>query len=67
LAAERPSAADVVELLLEGRGLSQPDLVPIVGSSTYVSQILSGKSGVSRAMANKLGEFFDVDASLFFA
>ena len=64
---EEPAAADVLELLLEGRGLRQADLVPLVGSSAYVSQIMSGKRGVSRAMAKKLGEFFGVDASLFFS
>lgn len=62
-----PNAADVLELLLEGRGLRQADLVPIVGSSAYVSQILSGKRGISRAMAKKLGAFFDVDPTSFFA
>ena len=36
------------------------------GPQIYVSQIMSGKRGVSRAMAKKLGEYFDVDASLFF-
>jgi HTH-type transcriptional regulator/antitoxin HigA len=65
-AGEEPTAADVLELLLEGRGLRQADLVPLVGSSAYVSQIMSGKRGISRAMAKKLGEFFEVDPSLFF-
>ena len=64
---DEPNAADVLELLLEGRGLRQVDLVPIVGSSAYVSQILRGKRGISRTMAKKLGEFFEVDSSLFFA
>lgn len=64
---DEPSTADVLELLLEGRGLRQADLVPVVGSSAYVSQLLSGKRGISRAMAKKLGAFFDVDASVFFA
>lgn len=65
-AGDEPNAVDVLELLLEGRGLRQADLVPVVGSSAYVSQIMSGKRGVSRAMARKLGEYFDVDASSFF-
>ena len=50
-----PNAVDVLELLLEGRGLRQADLVPVVGSSAYVSQIMSGKRGVSRAMAKEVG------------
>lgn len=59
------TGADVLQLLMESQGLKQVDLVSVIGSSAYVSQILSGKRGISKAMAQRLGEFFSVDASVF--
>lgn len=61
------SGAEVLELLLDARGLRQAALVPIVGSRAYVSQLLSGKRGISREMAKKLGVFFNADPSVFWS
>ena len=45
--------------------LRQVDLAPILGSKSYVSQILSGRRPVSREGAVKLAEFFGMSAHGF--
>ena len=59
------SQAGVLKYLMEERGLRQIDLVPILGSKSYVSQILSGYRPISRAAAHKLAEFFQVSVYSF--
>jgi len=44
--AESPN--EVLKFLMEERGLRQVDLVPILGSKSYMSQILSGHRPISR-------------------
>ena len=51
--------------LLAERGLRQVDLVPILGSKSYVSQVLSGHRPIGKAAAVKLAEFFRVSAVSF--
>jgi HTH-type transcriptional regulator / antitoxin HigA len=51
--------------LMEARDLKQIDLAPVVGSRGTVSAILSGKRGISKEMAKKLGAFFHVSPDLF--
>jgi antitoxin component HigA of HigAB toxin-antitoxin module len=48
---------------MEERGLRRVDLVPILGSKSYVSQIFSGRRPISREAAVKLAEFFRVSAA----
>ena len=59
------SPSGVLKFLMEERGLRQVDLVPILGSKSYVSQILSGHRPISREAAVKLAEFFRVSAHSF--
>lgn len=59
------SPAGVLRYLMEERGLRQVDLVPILGSKSYVSQILSGHRPIGKDAAYKLGEFFRVSAYSF--
>jgi HTH-type transcriptional regulator/antitoxin HigA len=59
------SPAGVLKFLMEERGLRQIDLVPILGSKSYVSQVLSGHRPISRDAAFKLAEFFRVSAYSF--
>ena len=59
------SPAGVLKYLVEERGLRQIDLVPILGSKSYVSQILSGHRPISKETAYKLAEFFQVSAYSF--
>ncbi len=51
--------------LLEARDLEIGDLVPILGLSELVSQVMNGEVEVTRQQAEILGEFFHVDGSLF--
>ncbi len=55
----------ILNFLMEQRGIKQVDLVGIIGSKGVVSEIVNGKREISKAQANALGEFFNVDASLF--
>jgi HTH-type transcriptional regulator/antitoxin HigA len=50
---------------LEAQDLEIGDLVPVLGSSELVSQVINGEVGVTREQAEMLGKFFHVDASLF--
>lgn len=52
--------------LIEARNLKQTDLVGVIGSSSVVCEILNGKQQISKAQAKALGEFFQVDAELFY-
>jgi HTH-type transcriptional regulator / antitoxin HigA len=59
------SPAGVLKHLMEERSLRQSDLVPILGSKSYVSQILSGHRPISKDAAGKLAAFFHVRAHSF--
>lgn len=59
------SPAGVLRFLMEERGLRQVDLVPILGSKSYVSQILSGHRPIGREAAGKLADFFRVSVRSF--
>ena len=50
---------------MEERGLRQVDLVPVLGSKSYISQILSGHRPISKDAAHKLATFFQVSAYSF--
>ncbi len=60
-----PSPVELLRYLIEKRGLKQVDLVPIFGSSGYVSDVVNGRRGISKAHAKALAEFFHVSADLF--
>jgi HTH-type transcriptional regulator / antitoxin HigA len=62
---KKASPAELVAFLLEQRGLSPSDLWPVLGSKGRVSELLSGKRGVSKDQAKKLGEFFHVSPAAF--
>jgi len=55
----------LVKSLLEQRGLKQRDLIPILGASGTVSDILSGKRSISKSQAKKLAGFFRISAEYF--
>jgi antitoxin component HigA of HigAB toxin-antitoxin module len=59
------SPAGVLKYLMEERRLRQIDLVPILGSKSYVSQILSGHRPIGREAASKLAEYFRVSPHSF--
>ena len=59
------SPSGVLKYLLEERGLRQVDLAPVLGSKSYVSQILSGHRPIGKQAAGKLAEFFRVSPRSF--
>ena len=59
------SPAGVLKYLMEERGLRQVDLIPILGSKSHLSQILSGHRPISKEAAVKLAEFFRVSTHSF--
>ena len=56
------SPAGVLKFLMDERGLRQIDHVPIPGSKSYISQILSGHRPISKVAAYKLADHFKVSA-----
>ncbi|MGA3023680.1 MAG: helix-turn-helix domain-containing protein [Bryobacteraceae bacterium] len=54
-----------VRMLMEQRRLRQADLVQAIGSRAQVSDLVSGRRGISKAQAKRLAEFFHVPADLF--
>ena len=57
--------ADLVRHLMDQHGLSRADMVPILGTPSRVSEVLSGKKGLSMAMVQRLRARFRVPADLF--
>ena len=55
----------MLAFLLEQRGLERHDHWTVLGSKSRVSEILSGKRGISKAQAKRLAEFFHVSIELF--
>ena len=55
----------MVAFLLEQRGLQSSALYPVLGTKSRVSEVLSGKRGISKAQAKKLAAFFHVGVELF--
>ena len=56
---------EVMQFLMEQRGITAQDLAPIFGSKDAVSSILSGKRNADVTTAVKLGDFFHVAPELF--
>jgi HTH-type transcriptional regulator / antitoxin HigA len=59
-----PSTADVIRHLMDQRGLTRADMVPILGTPSRVSEVLRGKKGLSIAMVQRLRARFDIPADL---
>ncbi|MEK7833200.1 MAG: transcriptional regulator [Acidobacteriota bacterium] len=61
-----PSAPhEVLQHLMEARGLKQKDLEQLFGSSERTSEAINGIRPISKKQAKLLGEFFYVSADLF--
>ena len=55
----------LVKSLLEQRELKQRDLIPVLGASGTVSDVLSGKRSISKSQAKKLAGFFRISVEYF--
>ncbi|HEU0175549.1 MAG TPA: transcriptional regulator [Blastocatellia bacterium] len=62
---EGVTPASILADLMSERGLKQADLLPIFGSSSVVSEVLSGKRGVTKTQAKALARFFKLPVELF--
>ncbi len=63
---EAPSSSprEVLAFLMQDRCLRQRDLIPVLGASSSVSDVVTGKRSISKSQARKLAEFFSVPADL---
>ena len=59
------SGVDVLRHLMEENGLRQQDLVPLFGSKSTISEVLSGKRPLALAHITKLSERFGLPADVF--
>ncbi len=59
-----PSPGAAIAFRLEQAGLSQRDLVPILGSRAKVSEVLSGKRQLTMSMARALHEHLGIPAEV---
>ena len=58
------SAVDLIRHLMDQRGLTRAEMVPILGTPSRVSEVLRGKKGLSMAMVQRLRARFRVPADL---
>lgn len=64
----RPSEATPVEVLqhlMEARGVKQSQLWEVFGSKGIASEVLNGKRGISKTHARALANYFHVPADFF--
>ena len=60
----RPALPDLLAYLMDQHGLSRADLVPLLGTPSRVSEVLSGKRELSMTMVKRLRERFHISADL---
>jgi len=56
---------EMLEYLMNARGMKQADLVSVIGTRAQVSDIVTGRRGISKQQAKKLAEFFRVSVDVF--
>lgn len=59
-----PTPADILRHIMDQHGLSRADLVPLLGTASRVSEVLSGKKQLSMAMVQRLRARFGIPADL---
>jgi HTH-type transcriptional regulator/antitoxin HigA len=64
-AIESASPLDALLELMAANDLKQKDIVPCIGSKGVTSEVLHGRRAISKAMAHKLSERFNVPHTLF--
>lgn len=61
---ENPSPLTAIKFRMEQLNLSQTDLIPIIGSKSKVSEVLSGKRTLSLNMIRRLSSELDIPAEV---
>ena len=56
---------EVLNHLMEARGVKQSQLWEVFGSKGIASEVLNGKRGISKTSARALANYFHVPAELF--
>jgi HTH-type transcriptional regulator/antitoxin HigA len=59
-----PSLPDLLTYLMDQHGLSRADLVPLLGTPSRVSEVLTGKRELSMSMVRRLRDRFQISADL---
>ena len=59
-----PTLPDLLTYLIDQHGLARADLVPLLGTASRVSEVLSGKRELSMTMVRRLRERFHISADL---
>lgn len=59
------SPHEILEYLMEVRGLKESDLVDIIGYKDVVTKVIDGKRNINKKQAKALEEFFCVYPKLF--
>jgi len=62
-----PSLPDLLTYLMDQHGLTRAGMAPILGTPSRVSEVLSGKKGLSMAMVQRLRARFRIPADLLIA
>lgn len=62
-----PSLPDLLVYLMDQHSLTRADLVPLLGTPSRVSEILSGKRELSMTMVRRLRDRFHISADLLIA
>lgn len=63
--ARNATPLEVLQHLMEERGVKQSQLWELFGSKGIASEVLSGKRGISKTHARALANYFHVPADLF--
>ena len=63
--ARNATPLEVLQHLMEERGVKQSQLWELFGSKGIASEVLSGKRGISKTHARALADYFHVPADLF--
>lgn len=59
-----PDPIESIKFRMEQMGLSQSDLIPVIGSKSKVSEVLSGKRGLSMRMIRALHDRLKIPADV---
>jgi HTH-type transcriptional regulator / antitoxin HigA len=59
-----PGTAEMIRYLMDQHGLTRVDLAPMLGTPSRVSEVLSGKKGLSMTMVQRLRARFRIPAEL---
>lgn len=63
---ELPTPLEAIEFRMDQAGLKQRDLIPYIGSSSKVSEVLAGKRPLTLAMMKALHRGLGIPAEVFF-